>query len=271
MQKLSAFITTYNNERTLPACLESVKWADEIVVLDSFSTDRTVEIARNYGAKVSQHAFMGYGPQKQMALEATSHDWGLLLDADEALSPACQKEVQDLMAGVPSMDGYEIPRQEQLFWQMNNPAVRMNGFLRLFNKHKGYISDMPVHAAPKVTGRIGRLKHPFYHYGEVDIHTKVDKVNSYSSGLVDERAEKPGKGNPFMMVVYPPIYFFKTYFFKRNFLNGWAGFIGSVVLAFYVFLKYAKVYERRQFQKHGQSKMPEGAPPPAGGPLSHKV
>ena len=250
-QKLSAFVTTYNNERTLAACLESVKWADEIVVLDSFSTDGTESIAREYGCKFSQHKFMGYGPQKQMALEQTGNQWVLLLDADEVLSPASQAEIQALMAKGPDADGYTLPRQEQLFWKMSSPRVRMNHFLRLFDKTRGHVTDMPIHAAPEVHGIVKRLQHPFYHFGETSIHVKVDKINHYSTGLVADKQTKGKRANPWIMVFYPPLFFIRSYFFKRSFLNGWAGFIGSVTMAYYVFLKYAKLYEAEQFKKPG--------------------
>lgn len=261
MTKLSVFITTFNNDLTLAACLESVKWADEIVVLDSYSTDRTLAIAGQYGCRAFEHAFLGYGPQKQLALEHTSHDWVLLLDADEELSPPLQEEIQGLMARGPEADGYELPRQEQLFWRMCSTKVRMNGFLRLFDKRKGHVSDMPVHAAPKVDGRIGRLRHPFYHFGERDIHTKVEKINMYSTGLVEDKVRKGKRPMPWLMLIfYPPFAFLRLYLFKRNFVNGWSGFIVSVIGAFYVFLKYAKLYEYEQFQRYGNSLLPDGAP-----------
>lgn len=262
MEKLSVFITTFNNDSTLGACLGSVQWADEIVVLDSYSTDRTLEIARQHGCVIIQHEFLGYGPQKQLALEHTTHHWVLLLDADEVLSPALQAEIQQLMARGPDADGYELPRQEQQFWRMCSTKVRMNGFLRLFDKRKGRVSDMPVHAAPKVQGRIGRLKHPFYHFGERSIHIKVEKINMYSSGLVEDKVRKGKRPRPWLMLIfYPPFAFLRLYLFKRNFINGWSGFIVSVVGAFYVFLKYAKLYEHEQVQRHGNRLLPEGAPP----------
>lgn len=259
--RLSVFITTYNNGRTLAACLESVKWADEIVVLDSFSTDDTLTIGRRYGARITQHKFMGYGPQKQMALTATTNDWVLLLDADEALSPALQVEMRQLLQAGPAAEGYAIPRQEQLFWRMYNPATRMNHYLRLFDKRRGGIDDMPIHAAPKVQGRIARLKGLLYHYGETDIHTKVEKINAYSTGLVADKIKKKRRSIPLIMLFYPPLFFIRSYLFKRNFLNGWAGFINSAVAAFYVFLKYAKLYEYHQLAEYGNRLLPEDAPP----------
>lgn len=260
-QPLSVFITTYNNARTLPACLESVKWADELIVLDSFSTDDTLVVARRYGALISQQAFSGYGPQKQSALMATTHDWVLLLDADEALSAALQEEMRQILADGPVADGYEMPRQEQIFWRMYHPGTRMNYYLRLFDKRKGLIDDMPVHAAPKIRGRVVRLKAPFYHYGETDIQTKVDKINAYSSGLVTDKVRKRRWGIRLIMIIYPPLFFIRSYLFKRNFLNGWAGLINSVIAAFYVFLKYAKLYEHYQFAKYGKRLLPDDAPP----------
>lgn len=256
MTPLSAFITTFNNERTLPACLESVKWADEIVVLDSFSTDNTEKIARDYGCKFFQHSFMGYGPQKQMALEHTTNKWVLLLDADEVLSPESQKEIRSLLEEGPTAAGYSLPRQEQLFWKMSSPHVRMNHFLRLFDKTKGQVTNMPIHAAPEVRGPVIKLNHPFYHYGETSIHVKVDKINHYSTGLVADKQAKGKHANPWVMVFYPPFFFIRSYFFKRGFLNGWAGFIGSVTMAYYAFLKYAKLYEAEQFTKYGNSLLP---------------
>ncbi|HXH04229.1 MAG TPA: glycosyltransferase family 2 protein [Candidatus Competibacteraceae bacterium] len=271
MTRLSVFITTYNNGRTLRACLESVKWADEIVVLDSFSSDDTLAIAARYGARITQQPFQGYGRQKQQALELTRHPWVLLLDADEALSPQLQCEIRQLLAQGPAADGYEMPRQEQLFWRMYHPRVRMNHYLRLFRRDRGSIDDMPIHAAPRVAGRIERLQAPLYHYGETDIHTKVEKINGYSTGLVADKLARGRSANPLIMVLYPPLFFLRSYLFKRQFLNGWAGFINAATGAFYVFLKYAKLYEYHQFQKHGRRLMPEDAPPfPEEGPAGSR-
>ncbi len=259
---LSVIITTFNNARTLAYCLESVKWADEIVLLDSFSTDDTMRIAAQYGCVTMQHAFLGYGRQKQLALNHATHPWVLLLDADEALSPEAQQEIRTLLEGVPDRDGYTLPRLEQQFWRMCHPKVRINRFLRLFQREKTHFSEMPVHAAPQVNGRIGKLKSVFYHFGDTDIHLKVARVNSYSTGLVQDKLVKKQGGERWRMVLYPPFFFFRSFILKRNCLNGWAGFITSVSGAFYVFLKYAKLYEYKQFERFGTSLLPPGAPTP---------
>jgi len=260
MEKLSAFVTTYNNEKTLSNCLKSVQWAHEIVVLDSYSTDNTLAIAKSFNCCLHQHAFLGYGPQKQMAMEKTSHDWVLLLDADEMLSPDLQAEIQQLLSKEPEHDGYELPRHEQLFWRMSSPHARFNYYLRLFRKAAGHVSQHAVHAAPKVKGSIGRLRHPFYHFGETCVHQKEEKINAYSSGLVEEKASKGQKGALLKCIFYPPWAFFQSYILKRNFLSGSAGFIGSVINAHYAFLKYAKLLEWYKIKKHGTSMLPPGAP-----------
>lgn len=246
MQPLSVFVTTLNNAATLETCLASVAWADEIVLLDSYSRDDTLAIAHRFGCRVFQQEFRGYGVQKQDALDHTTHRWVLLLDADEALSEAAQARIRALLASGPEADGYALPRVEQMFWRMPHRAARLNYYLRLFDKTRGRLGDMPVHAAPEVDGRVDKLDAPFIHYGEPDIHTKVAKVNAYSTGLVAHKQARGQRANPWIMVFYPPLFFLRIYFFKRNFLNGWAGFIASVVSAFYAFLKYAKLYEASQ-------------------------
>lgn len=257
---LSVFVTTFNNGRTLGACLQSVAWANELIVLDSFSTDETLDIAAGFGAKLYQHEFMGYGPQKQMALEKTTHEWVLLLDADEALSPALEGEIKSLLRDGPDAAGYEIPRLEQQYWRMSPTGTRLNCYLRLFHRQRGRLNDVPVHAAPEVDGPTKRLANVLYHYGETDIHTKVDKLNHYSTGLVADKVARQRPPHPIIFVLYPVFYFFRSYFFKRGFLGGWVGFMNSTIVSFYVFLKYAKLYEHYQFEKHGRDLMPKGAP-----------
>jgi len=257
---ISVFITTLNNDNTLTACLESVKWADEIVILDSFSSDKTEEIAKRYRCKFFQNKFLGYGPQKQLALSKTTCPVVLLLDADEMLSEELSQEIQDLLERGLEHDGYEIKRLEQIFWKMSSPRVSLNYTLRLFRRKSGKMSTDAVHADPVVTGSVGRLTQPFYHFGESSIHVKVDKINFYSSGMVQEKVAKGNKGRLLTMLFYPPFVFIQNYLFKCNFINGVAGLIGSLIMAQYAFLKYAKVYEWHQRHKKGSSLLPEGAP-----------
>jgi glycosyltransferase involved in cell wall biosynthesis len=260
MEPLSVFITTFDNERTLRFCLDSVKWADEIVLVDSLSTDRTLEIAESYGCRIFRHPFLGYGRQKQLALDKTRHRWVLLLDSDEALTPELQDEIREVLRRGPDAAGYAIPRLEQMYWRMAHRRTRLTHFLRLFDKTKGKMTDMPVHAAPVVDGTVKRLRHPFYHFSNFDIHARVRKANDYSTDLVSDKLGKGRRGSPWMMVFYPPVYFLRQYVLHRNFLNGWSGFIGATISAFYAFLKYAKLYQHHELERHGASLLPPGAP-----------
>lgn len=244
-EPLSVVVTTYNNAATLARCLASVAFAEERVVLDSGSTDGTEAIARAHGANWHVEPFKGYGPQKQSAVAKAAHRWVLLLDADECVPPDCRAAIERALER-PAVTGFRIPRREQAFWRLAHPGVRHARMLRLFDRGRASFSSDAVHAAPLVDGPEGRIEEAFVHYGEPDIRTKVDKINAYSSGMV---ADKAAQGYAFVrtrMLLQPPLQFLRSYFVNRKFLSGWAGFIGSVTEAYYVFLKYAKLYESRQ-------------------------
>lgn len=246
MMPVSLVVTTLDNAGTLERCLASVSCVDEIVVLDSGSSDETAVIARSLGARVETRPFAGYGPQKQHAIELADHDWVLLLDADEALTPEADRVIGALKETGFDADAYELPRIEQVFWRMQSRWTRPNYYLRLFDRRLVTMSENLVHAAPESRGRVKRLNAPFLHFGEPDIHTKVDKINHYSSGLVAHKQRQRRWASPWIMVFYPPFQFLRQYIFKRQFANGWAGFINAATLAFYSFLKHAKLYEARR-------------------------
>lgn len=246
MTPLTLVVTTYNNAATLPRCLDSVSCADEILVLDSGSSDDTAALAQSRGARLETRPFDDYGPQKQHAIELAGNDWILLLDADEALTGTLDRWIGRQKRDGFDADGYELPRFEQVFWRMQSRWSRPNYQLRLFDRRLTRMNEVPVHAAPVCRGRVRRLGLAFVHYGEPDIHTKVEKINRYSTGMAPHRLERGKGGNPWIMVFYPPLQFLRLYVFRRQFLNGWAGFVNAAVGAFYVFLKYAKVYEARR-------------------------
>lgn len=256
-QPLSVFVTTYNNADTLARCLDSVAGiAGEIVVLDSGSEDDSRAIAQSRGARVFVEPFKGYGPQKQSALDKTTHRWVLLLDADEALTPQAAEAIERTLAD-PQAAGYELPRLEWLFWRWPHPRAGASYMLRLFDKTRGRIGSEPIHAAPEVDGPVRRLRAPFLHYGERDLHTKVEKINHYSTGLLAD--SRPGKQRFLLarMILYPQWVFLRQYFGKRHVLNGAAGFIASVTMAYYAFLKSAKRYEARK-KNAAEAPLPPG-------------
>ena len=242
---ISGVVTTMDNGATLDACLASLAFCDERIVLDSGSSDDTLEIARRHGARIEFQPFAGYGPQKQRAIDLASHDWILLLDADEHLTEdgreTIERELRD-----PRADGYRLPRQEWLFWKWAHEDARANWQLRLFRKSRGRMNDVPVHAAPVVDGKRRDLHAVFRHYGEPRLSDRVDKVNRYSSGLVVHKHRRGVRGLGVRILVQPTVAFLKLYIGKRYFLDGWAGYFAARTQAFYTFLKYAKVLETQR-------------------------
>ena len=243
--RVSGVVTTLNNAATLDDCLASLSFCDELVVLDSGSHDATVQIAGRHGARIAAQPFAGYGPQKQAAIDLASGEWILLLDADEHLTEGGRATILRELAA-PRADGYRLPRQEWLFWRWPHAGTRANWQLRLFRKDRGRMNMVPVHAAPEVDGRVLDLAAPFRHYGEPRLADRVDKINRYSSGLVEHKRGKRTRLIALRLLFYPGVAFLKLYLGKRYFLNGWAGFFAAKTQAFYAFLKYAKVLEAQR-------------------------
>lgn len=241
-QPLSAIVTTLDNGATLAGCLASLAFCDELVLLDSGSTDATQAIAAAHGARIHVEAFKGYSLQKQSAIDKATHDWVLLLDADESLTPEGRAAIERELEA-PRADAYRLPRQEWLFWRWPHPGTRPNWQLRLFRRSQARMNQVPIHAAPQSSGRVIDLHAPFRHFGERDLAVRVDKVNRYSSGLVQHKRQRPPRLLGLRILLYPGFSFLRFYIGKRYFLNGWAGYLAARTHAFYAFLKYAKVLE----------------------------
>ena len=248
-QPLSAVVTTFNNAGTLDDCLASLAFCDEIVLLDSNSSDATRDIAEARGARIFVEPFKGYGLQKQSAIDKAAHDWILLLDADETLTDAGRQTIEQELQQ-PRAVGFRLPRQEWLFWQWPHPATRPNWQLRLFRKSCGGMNAIPIHAAPEVSGPVRDIDAPFRHFGEAELAVRVDKINRYSSGLVAYKMQRPPRLLGLRLLIYPSVVFLRFYFGKRYFLNGWAGYFAARSQAFYAFLKYAKVLEAGRRDRH---------------------
>jgi len=239
---ISAVVTTYNNAGTLDACLASLAFCDEILVLDSGSNDATAAIAAGHGARWYVEPFKGYGPQKQSAIDKAAHDWILLLDADEFLESGASATIEAELAAARA-EGYRLPRLDWLFWRWPHPGTRPNWQLRLFRGSCGGMNDVPVHAEPGVRGKVRDLQAPMRHYGEPDLAARVDKVNRYSTGMVDGKRRRRPRLLALRIVLYPSFMFFRLYVVKLYFLNGWAGYFAARTQSYYAFLKYAKVLE----------------------------
>ena len=247
-EPLSVVVTTMNNAATLDACLRSVAWADEIVVLDSGSTDATLAIAAHYGARIHTQPFAGYSAQKQAAIDLASQYWVLLLDSDESLAPAAAASLQQALLA-PAHAGYQLWRREWQFWRWQSPHSRLNHYVRLFDRRRARMSDHQVHESVLVDGPVGVLDVVIDHVGEPDIAGRTAKANRYSSMQLSDLARRKVSWLRLRMVAYPAVAFLRYYVLRGHYRSGWAGFIAARIHAFYAFLKYAKLYELQRRQQ----------------------
>jgi len=244
---ISVVITTFNAEKTIITCLDSVVWADEVIVLDSYSDDKTLAIIEQYPDVIcQQQEFKGYAQQKQDVIDRATHDWVLLLDADECLTSKAIKKIQQWQRKEPKADGYNMPRIEWVFWHWAHPWVKRNEFIRLFRKSKSHMSRDLVHESIQVDGVVKRLYAPFKHYGETSIQVKLEKINRYSELSAQQKFERGKRCTPMRLFFYPIFYFFRQYFIKRQIFNGVAGVVNATLNSYYAYLKYAKLYELQQ-------------------------
>jgi glycosyltransferase involved in cell wall biosynthesis len=252
MEKLpvSLVVITLNEEKNIERCLRSVNWASDILVVDSGSQDRTVELAKTLGARVVVEAFRGFREQKAFATNLAKHDWVLSLDADEALSPELSLRLQGLFQSKDeSLDGIETPR---LSYHLGR-WVRHGGWypdwqLRFFSKSRCEWVGGHVHERVKGTN-ILRVQEPLHHYVFNDLSDQVDTNNDYSSRGARDLFDKGKTFSLFKLLTKPTSKFLETYVWKRGFLDGLAGFIIAVGAAYSVFLKFSKLWELEKNQK----------------------
>ena len=246
MHKISVVIITHNEENRIRPTLESIKWCDEIIVVDACSTDKTLDICKEYSnCKVYVRPFSGFGTQKKFAVEKASSDWILSLDADEVVTDALRDEITAILS-LPSIAvaGFYVPIT-LIFMNRIFKYGSENKYphLRLFNKNKGNFNTLKLHEGVNVEGPVAKLKNEILHYSYSDIHHYFEKFNEYTSIYKNEALKRGEKGGKFKPIFRLPLDFMKQYFIRRNFLNGYPGFVWSVFSTFYVFVKYTKLYE----------------------------
>ncbi len=256
MEKISAYIIAYNEAEKIAAALNSVQWADEVIVVDSASTDRTAEIAASLGARVVQVPFAGFGDLRNRAIEACSHDWIFSLDADERCTAELRDEIIALLAAGPPLDVYRVPRRSFMMgrwirgsgWYPNfrQPQFFRKGAMRYTREpvHEGYevLSDKPVG-----TLRHGVWQVPFRNFAEVI--RKMDRYSTLGAGkLADRRVSMAGAFGHACWA------FLKHYIVKRGFIDGWAGFVIAFGNFEGTFYRYAKRYEAMQGWREPESK-----------------
>ncbi len=243
--KLSAYVITFNEKDKITDCLESIKWADEIVVLDSFSTDGTVVICRKYTDKIVQKKFEGFGKLRNDALEACSNDWILSIDADERCTEELKSEVLQKLEKGPDADAYYVPRKSHFLGKWIKhcgwyPDYRQPQF---FNKKKMKYTLQMVHETFVLDGKLSYLKGHALQFPFLNLDQYLRKMERYSSLRAGEMFKAGKKFKLHNAVINPLAMFFRMYIAKLGFLDGKTGLILSMLYANYTLLKYVKLWE----------------------------
>jgi len=246
---ITCCIICFNEEANIRRCLESVKWCDEIVIVDSFSTDQTVTICREYTQRIIQRPWPGYVEQKRFALAQATHEWVLNVDADEEVSPELRHEMLAVLRrNHPDVDGYYIPRLVyylgRWWWRGWYPGLR----LRLFRKAKVRWGGVDPHEKVLLQGQADRLRGDLYHYTYDDIHDHLRALNGLTEVASRELALRGKRARLADLLLRPLWRFLRFYVVNGGFREGIPGFFVAITSAFYVFLKYAKLWERTTAQ-----------------------
>jgi len=239
--KITATIITLDEERNIQRAIESLRCSDEILIVDSGSVDRTVELAEKLGARVIEAGWRGYSGQKNWAAEQASHDWILSLDADEALSEALEAEIWNLKKKGPQADAYTMPRLAKYLgrWILHS-GWYPDRKVRLYNRRKAKWIGEFVHERVDVSGRIDHLKSNILHFTCDSLSEHVKSLERYTTLAAQELAARKAPIGWLQMIFDPPWTFIRSYFLQLGFLDGLEGLIIAYMASFYTFLKYAK-------------------------------
>ena len=245
--KLTVTMITKNEAANIAAALESVAWADEIIVVDSHSTDGTAEIARRYASRLEMRDWAGYGAQKNYAASLASNDWILSLDADERVTVALAEEIRRLLARGPDARGYRISR---VTWYLGRWIRCTDWFpdfqLRLYDRRAGRWSERSVHESFELQERPRKLHGELEHYAYRDINHHVSKINQYTTMAAHDWVARGRRTTGLELLVHPPLAFLRNYVLRAGFRAGAAGLVISALNSYYVFLKLAKLWEMQQ-------------------------
>ncbi|MFM7066001.1 MAG: glycosyltransferase family 2 protein [Gammaproteobacteria bacterium] len=242
---LTACIITLNEEAQIADCLRSLDFCDEILVVDSHSTDRTREIAASMGARVIERDWPGYRSQKQFAVEAASHDWVVSLDADERLSPGLREEIRRLRdaPATPGLVGYRMPRMTRYFGQwIRHGDWYPDRLLRVFDRRHCRFGGEEVHEKVVPEGRLGTLRHPILHDSYESLDDQLAKLQRYARLWAEARHAK-GKRARLVEIFFNPFWrFFRAYVLRLGLLDGWRGLAIALIEANYVRQKYLRLW-----------------------------
>jgi glycosyltransferase involved in cell wall biosynthesis len=246
MATITVIVITNNEEQNLPRMLASVKFADEIIINDSGSRDRTLEIARQRNCKIIQTEFSGFGAAKQAALDQATSDWVLSLDADEEIDPTLADSIKQAIAS-PNIDGYEINRKSQFLGRWILHSGWYPDYLpRLIRRGRGRFTSDSVHERIEIDGAVGKLEGHILHYTDPDIEHYLEKLNRYTTLSADSLQRQGRRFKTFDILIKPHANFVKMYILKSGFRDGIQGLILALLSSFHVLCKYAKLWERQR-------------------------
>jgi len=244
-RKITALLPTFNSQATVKSTLDSIKWADEIIVIDSFSNDDTIKIASEYGTKVYQHEYINSAKQKNWAIQHCSNQWIFQIDSDETLEEKAEEIIRKAINNAgENTHCFKMPRKNHVLGKW----VKYGGLypdweFRLFRKEYGKWWDREVHSRIVVPGEVETLETPLIHHGMPNISKQLNNLNRYTRYEADELSKKKIKFS-FVKWVLGPIYIFiKKYFLLQGFRDGWRGLFLAIYAGFYFFLSQAKLLE----------------------------
>ena len=244
MPGITAAIITLNESANIAAALDSVSWADEIVVVDAHSTDDTVEIARRVTDRVEVRDWPGYIAQKNHAASMATHDWILSLDADERVTPELAAEIRTLMATEPRAAGFQVPRVSHYLGRwIRSTDWYPDHQLRLYDRRRGAWTGRYVHESVKVDGPVGRLRADLQHYPYRDVSHHLATIDRYTSLTAKQMLEDGRRAGMLQIALHPPAAFLRNYLLRGGITDGAAGLMVSVLNSYYVFLKFVKLWE----------------------------
>lgn len=243
MKRISVLILTYNEEERIRKCLDSVRWADEIVIVDSESQDKTLDIVREYTDKAIVQPWLGFGAQRNLGLKSCTGDWILILDADERVSEELKEELLTISESDDFAAGYYIARKNYFLGRWIKGCKWYPDFtLRFFQRGKGRYNEKLVHEALEVNGKTAYLSQHLLHYTYKDLQHYIAKMNNYTDLEAKQFILKGRRVSPLDFAFRPGWTFFKMYFLKKGWQAGFPGFILSVLLSFYNYMKYVKAW-----------------------------
>lgn len=259
MARLTVVLTTLNEERNIDRCLGSVRWADEIVVVDSFSTDRTVECAKKYTQKVFQHEYPGSSRQVERGIQYATGEWILVIDADEEVTPPLAEEIRRVAAADPPVSGYEILRRPRAFGRWIEHGGWFPDYqFRLFRKDRYRVNHQEVHGGFEPEGPKEKIEALLLHHTYDTIFSYVEKMNDYTSLQVSNKLrDNPGATARWSNLVLNPLsHFLRMFISRRGYRDGMHGFVLALLDAVYSMLLYAKLWEYRMQERGGPGDLP---------------